>query len=114
MGQELINRGVAGHGLLWSAGGLLEAPQTVLDIHLDYIEAGADIITTNTYSATRMVLNEAGIQKKFEELNLLACELANEARRQSGKNGSQPGPVTLSRGGQLEAIHVVPTKRPSK
>jgi S-methylmethionine-dependent homocysteine/selenocysteine methylase len=81
MGQELINRGVSGHGLLWSAGALLESPETVLAVHLDYIRAGADIITTNTYSTTRLVLGEAGLAERFEELNRLACELAVEARR---------------------------------
>jgi S-methylmethionine-dependent homocysteine/selenocysteine methylase len=83
MGQELINRGVTGHGLLWSAGALLDSPQTILDIHLDYISAGADIITTNTYSATKKVLAQAGIENRFTELNQLACELAQEARQQS-------------------------------
>jgi len=85
MGQELINRGASGHGALWSAGALLESPQTVLDIHLDYIAAGADIITTNTYSATRPVLGEAGLEGRFEELNRLACALAAQARERSGR-----------------------------
>ncbi|MDX1461045.1 MAG: homocysteine S-methyltransferase family protein [Xanthomonadales bacterium] len=85
MGQELIKRGVAGHGLLWSAGALLEAPRAVLEIHRDYISAGADIISTNTYAATRVVLGEAGLDHRFEALNILACELALEARERSGR-----------------------------
>lgn len=85
MGQELINRGVTGHGLLWSAGALLASPDTVRDVHLDYITAGADIITTNTYSTNRVVLAQAGIEDRFSELNELACRLAVEARDRSGK-----------------------------
>jgi S-methylmethionine-dependent homocysteine/selenocysteine methylase len=85
MGQELINRGVTGHGLLWSAGALLASPDTVRDVHLDYISAGADIITTNTYSTNRVVLAQAGIENRFSELNELACRLAVEARDHSGR-----------------------------
>lgn len=85
MGQELINRGVGGHGTLWAAGALLDSPQTVMEVHLDYIAAGADIICTNTYSTTRPVLGEAGLEDRFESLNRLACELAMEARDRSGR-----------------------------
>ncbi|MBT8061429.1 MAG: homocysteine S-methyltransferase family protein [Gammaproteobacteria bacterium] len=84
MGQELIRRGVSGHDLLWSAGALLESPETVREIHADYIEAGADIITTNTYAATRPVLGKAGLEGRFVELNHLACQLALEARDRCG------------------------------
>jgi len=85
MGQELINRGVSGHGLLWSAGALIESPETVREIHADYIDAGADIITTNTYAATRVVLGQAGLEARFVELNRLACDLALEARDPGGR-----------------------------
>jgi S-methylmethionine-dependent homocysteine/selenocysteine methylase len=64
---------------------LLDSPQTVLQVHLDYIAAGADVITTNTYSTTRKVLSQAGLEDRFIELNHLACDLALEARRVSGR-----------------------------
>jgi S-methylmethionine-dependent homocysteine/selenocysteine methylase len=55
-------------------------PEVVRQIHLDYITAGADIITTNTYGIIRGNLAEEGIEDRFVELNTLACKLAAEAR----------------------------------
>ena len=47
MGRELRFRGVDILNTIWSANGLLTAPEIVQHIHADYIAAGADIITTN-------------------------------------------------------------------
>jgi S-methylmethionine-dependent homocysteine/selenocysteine methylase len=49
MGRELRFRGVNILTAIWSANGLIKAPDTVRQIHQDYISAGADIIITNTY-----------------------------------------------------------------
>ncbi len=81
MGQELRRRGLTGGPpALWSANALLRSPATVLEVHRDYIRAGARIITTNTYSTKRPLLVEAGIGDQFEALNRLAGELACQAR----------------------------------
>ena len=48
MGQELINRNASGQGVLWSAKALFDLPEAVQAVHEDYIDAGADIITTNS------------------------------------------------------------------
>src|SRR5437868_709145 len=56
MGRELWRRGVEVPPTLWSANALLAAPQTVQQIHQDYIAAGADIITLNNYSLVPGVL----------------------------------------------------------
>ena len=53
MGQELINRNASGQGVLWSARALFDFPDAVQAIHEDYIRAGADVITTNSYSCIR-------------------------------------------------------------
>jgi len=80
MGRELRRRGVPIPGTIWSANGLLVAPDVVRDIHADFIAAGADIIITNTYGVIPSDLAKEGIEDRFEELNLLACRLAAEAR----------------------------------
>jgi S-methylmethionine-dependent homocysteine/selenocysteine methylase len=49
MGRELRFRGVDILDTNWAANGLLVAPQIVRQIHMDYIAAGANIITTNTF-----------------------------------------------------------------
>lgn len=80
MGRELRFRDVEIPDTIWSANALLVAPEVVRQIHLDYIAAGADIITTNTYGIVRRALAKAGIEDRFAELNTLACTLAQEAR----------------------------------
>ena len=85
MGRELRFRGIEVPKTIRSANGLLSAPNVVRQIHADYILAGADIITTNTYGLVRSDLAKTGIEALFEELNTLAGKLANQARKASGR-----------------------------
>ena len=84
MGRELRFRGVEIPETIWSAGALLSAPDVVRRIHQDYISAGADIITTNTYGVIRSDLEKEGLGHRFGELNTLACTLAWQARENTG------------------------------
>ena len=83
MGRELRSRGVETLNPIWSANGLIKAPDIVRQIHQDYIFAGAEIITTNTYGIIRSSLAREGLEDQFEELNILACTLARQARQKS-------------------------------
>jgi S-methylmethionine-dependent homocysteine/selenocysteine methylase len=85
MGRELRFRGVEILETIWSANALLTAPDVVRDVHRDYLAAGADLITTNTYGVIRADLAKEGIEDRFAELNLLACDLAEAARRAAGR-----------------------------
>jgi S-methylmethionine-dependent homocysteine/selenocysteine methylase len=85
MGRELRFRGVDVTTSIWSSRALIEAPRVVREIHRDFIAAGADIITINSYGIVRSNLAWAGIEDRFKELNLLACSLAREAREASGR-----------------------------
>ena len=85
MGQELINRNASGQGVLWSAKALFDAPDAVQEIHEDYIRAGADIITTNSYSCIRNNFEPEGLLDRLGEMNRLAAELAHRARDNCGK-----------------------------
>jgi S-methylmethionine-dependent homocysteine/selenocysteine methylase len=85
MGRELRFRGVDVPETIWSAGALLTDPDVVRQIHIDYIMAGADIITTNTYGVIRVDLAKIGIEGRFSELTRLACRLAVEARELAGR-----------------------------
>ena len=80
LGRELRFRGVETPPTIWSAEALLTAPEIVRQVHQDYILAGADIITANTYGIIRRDLAKVGIEHRFGELNTLACTLADEAR----------------------------------
>lgn len=85
MGRELGFRGVEISHLIWSAQALLDAPEVVRAVHADYIAAGADVITTNTYCTLRSHLDKAGVGDRYEELNRLAGQLAVEARDTAGR-----------------------------
>lgn len=98
MGQELINRGAGGQGNLWAADALLHRPEVVLAIHCDYIDAGADIITTNSYSTIRHKFEPAGLMHRFADMNRLAGQLAVQAREQSGRAVLIAGSLPPQRG----------------
>jgi S-methylmethionine-dependent homocysteine/selenocysteine methylase len=111
MGRELRFRGVDVMTSIWSAKALIDAPQVVREVHRDFIIAGADIITINSYGIIRSNLAWAGIEDRFNELNLLACNLAKEARDASGRTvliaGSLPplaGSYRPDRVGKFEEI----------
>lgn len=82
MGQELLARGLDVNGTLWSANALLHEKyhQLVLETHLDFIRAGAEVIVTTTFSSKRIRLRENNIEDKFEYLNIKAGEIAKKAK----------------------------------
>jgi S-methylmethionine-dependent homocysteine/selenocysteine methylase len=98
MGQELIGRGAGGDGLLWAADALFNSPETVRQIHEDYIRAGADIICTNSYSTIRNKFEPAGLMDRFEEMNRLSGELAAAAVQQAGRPVLIAGSLPPQRG----------------
>ena len=57
----------------------LERPDIPYEIHRLYIEAGANIITTNTFGGSRLKLRSFGLEDKFEALNRLGVEIAKRA-----------------------------------
>lgn len=79
-GSELTRRGVDTDLPLWSANALITNPSAVLQMHRDYIVAGADIITTNTFRTTRRTCLHANLPDRSEELTALAINLAQNAR----------------------------------
>jgi 5-methyltetrahydrofolate--homocysteine methyltransferase len=54
-------------------------PDVVVDMHRAYLEAGADIIETNTFGGTPIVLAEYGLEDRTVEINQTAAELARQA-----------------------------------
>ena len=83
-GSELENRGIKMDNS-WCATASLEF-DVLKQIHKDYINAGAKIITTNTYASNRMILEVAGVEDKFEEINLTAINAAIQAREECGRD----------------------------
>ena len=56
----------------------LTAPFVVRDIHRKYLEAGADIIETNTFNAQRISMSDFGMQDYCREINLAAVQIARQ------------------------------------
>ena len=83
MGSEFERRGLASP-TTWSGGPMLTHPELVRDIHQEYIEAGAEIIITNTFGTGRDMLEEGGLEHKVAEANKLGIEAAVQARRNAG------------------------------
>ena len=82
MGQELLARGMRPKGTLWSASALLDESyhDLLLNAHLDYIKAGAEVIVTNTFATRKIRLIENKVEHKFEYLNTKAGEIAKKTK----------------------------------
>ena len=91
MGNELLARRSDLVTGLWSAQYLIDAPELVKEIHLDYINAGADLIITNTYSTIPSYLSKQKAEDKMSELIHLAGKLAREAVKDSKKKVTVAG-----------------------
>ncbi|MGB0844813.1 MAG: homocysteine S-methyltransferase family protein, partial [Alphaproteobacteria bacterium] len=88
MGQELLKRSAQAPHPMWSAKVLMDEPDIVEAVHMDYINAGANVITLNAYSATpERLARDSGQPEKadelFEILQQRAIELAHSARSKS-------------------------------
>lgn len=81
MGQELIKRRGTPASVLWSAAVLADQPELVEAVHRDFIAAGAKVIVTNSYAITRPRLARNDASDRFEELQIRALDIAEQARR---------------------------------
>jgi homocysteine S-methyltransferase len=97
MGQHLLAKGLKSKGSLWSATALIDKKhhQLIIDAHLDFIKSGAEVITTNNFSARRTRMIQNNVEEHFNYANEKAGELALKAKEISKKNvliaGSLPG-----------------------
>lgn len=80
-------------------------PEIVLEIHRAYLDAGADIIATNSFGATRIVLNEYGLGSHVRELNSEAARLARQAANEFS-SAAKPRFVAGAMGPTTKAISV--------
>jgi len=102
-GTELEKRGADMNDDAWCGPANISHREMLEQVHLDYIHAGAEIITTNTYATTRLMLEPAGYGDRIEEIYRSACAAALQARER--------GEVELGRSGVLVAgslSHMVP------
>ncbi len=82
MGTLLQERGLEGGGAgeLWN----VEHPDVIRKIHTEYAEAGARVLTTNTFGGTEPRLEMHGIGDRVHDVNKAAAEIAREVAQQHG------------------------------
>ena len=86
MGTELMRRGIDLPLPLWSSMSNIHQYDQVMNIHKDYIEAGSDIVTTNTFRTTPRTFIKAGYsQDESEIISKQCCNMAIKAAKQAVK-----------------------------
>jgi len=85
-GTEVERRGVPQDKNAWNGGAALSHPDIVRQIHQDYINLGAEIVISNTFSTNKHALSDAELGHDFEALNERAVKLAVEAREHLNKD----------------------------
>jgi homocysteine S-methyltransferase len=73
----------------------LTAPDLVREVHEEYVKAGADIIETNTFGATRHKLQQYGLENNLHEINLKAAKIARQAAGEKAFVAGAIGPLDL-------------------
>ena len=91
MGSMLYDRGVFVNQSFEALN--LTRPELVVEIHRAYVDAGADIIETNTFGANRPKLAGFGLADRFAEINVAGVRLAREAAGASGFVAGAIGPL---------------------
>ena len=84
MGTMLHQRGVSFSGCFDQLN--LTQPEVVVSIHREYIEAGSQMIQTNTFGANHFKLTQHGLQADLKKINAAGVELARRAIAAAGTN----------------------------
>lgn len=71
----------------------LRAPEVIKEIHKNYVDAGADVITTNTFAANRHALSKFGLGEQIEEINAAAVKLAGDCAGEDTLIAGSVGPI---------------------
>ena len=89
----------------------LTCPYVIRDIHRKYLEAGADIIETNTFNAQRISLGDYGMQDYCRDINLAAVKIARECAEEFSSS-ERPRFVAGSIGPTSRTVSVTTTGEP--
>ncbi|MBM7556657.1 homocysteine S-methyltransferase family protein [Halanaerobacter jeridensis] len=91
MGTELHNKGLEVGECPEKLN--LDQPEIVQSVHQSYVEAGSDIIQTNTFGGTRIKLNEYDLGNQVKEINTQAVKLAQGAAKEDTLVAASMGPT---------------------
>ncbi|MEM7267905.1 MAG: homocysteine S-methyltransferase family protein [Pseudomonadota bacterium] len=107
IGTELERRGVQMDGALWCGRATVEQPDIVRAVHDAYLEAGADVITANTYATPTTAMHEAGLSAEIAPWNQQAIKIAKDAAAASGRDVAVAGSVSTYGSWQRLGIDVL-------
>lgn len=93
MGTELYNRGIFINTCYDELN--LTRPKLITEIHQAYVEAGADVLETNTFGANRLKLQKHGLEDKVYEINNAGAKLAREVAGENIYVAGSIGPLNL-------------------
>ena len=84
-GTELQRRGAPMDPAAWCGPATLENDHILTAIHSDYIAAGSDVVTANTFAASKIMLKAAGLADRSDEIVTRAVDAALKARALTGQ-----------------------------
>ncbi|MBC7531667.1 MAG: bifunctional homocysteine S-methyltransferase/methylenetetrahydrofolate reductase [Oligoflexus sp.] len=90
-GTELYNRGIFINRCFEDAN--LSSPSLILELHNDYVKAGAEVISTNSWGANRHKLQKHNLQEETRAINKKAAQLARQAIGDKGYVAGSVGPL---------------------
>ena len=96
IGGELEKIGAIMDKDLWCGKCSVDNPDKLLKVHENYINAGVDVITTNTYATTPISMKEYGYENLTNELNNKSVEIAKQAANNSDREIAVAGSVSTS------------------
>lgn len=85
----------------------VDQPDLILGIHRAFVAAGADVLETNTFSATQIHLDRWGISSKFVDINVAGARLARTAANEAGRKVFVAGSIGPT-GARLSPIGPLP------
>ena len=94
MGAELEKNGAEMDKHMGCGKCSVDHPELVRKVHEDYINAGADVITTNTYSTTPISMRQYGYEDSIEKFNQKSVKVAREAIENTNKETTLAGSVS--------------------
>ena len=89
VGTEIQRQGAPMSTELWCAEVNLTHPQVVRAVHGEYLAAGAEIITANTFASSPLLLDHFGRLNEMERMDAAAITLAREAASRHGTDGGR-------------------------
>ena len=96
-GTDIQRRGVPMDGQTWCAEANLSHPDVVRQVHADYIAAGADVVTANTYASSPLLFDVLGRLDELAAIDRAAVRLAREAADQAERPVAVGGSMSVLR-----------------